>query len=57
MPCYEFKCVTCRSVKTVECPMGKIVPPGCNVCKHEMVQVFSVPGTSFKGSGWARKEK
>ena len=56
MPNYEYSCKECgtygsvyRTYKEDDSGMQ------CPKCKIDMVRVFTVPGISFKGDGWAGK--
>ena len=58
MPNYEYSCKECgtygsvyRTYKEADGGMN------CPKCKIDMVRVFSAPGISFKGDGWAGKTK
>ena len=58
MPTYEYSCKefgnygsVYRSYKEDDGGMN------CPKCKIDMVRVFSAPGISFKGDGWAGKSK
>ncbi len=58
MPTYEYSCKECgtygsvyRTYKEDDSGMN------CPRCKVEMIRVFTAPGISFKGNGWAGKTK
>lgn len=58
MPNYEYSCKECgtygsvyRSYKEDDGGMN------CPKCKTAMARVYSAPGISFKGDGWAGKSK
>ena len=51
MPVYEFKCQLCDRVIEVKRAFGDTEPEWCQ-CGGTMNKIFSVPGISFKGSGF-----
>ena len=57
MPAYEFKCVDCFGTLTVMAGFTEDPKPKCPNCGGEMNKVFSSPPVTFKGSGWASKDK
>lgn len=52
MPSYEYECISCNIRYETIAPIGKNVAPLC--CGLSMRQVYSVPGVSFKGTGWGK---
>jgi putative FmdB family regulatory protein len=50
MPTYEYECISCNIRYESIQPIGENVAPLC--CGTAMRQVYSVPGISFKGTGW-----
>jgi putative FmdB family regulatory protein len=59
MPLYDYKCKTCdlkmRVIRGITEPERT---PLCTNCVKDLVRVYdSVPAVTFKGSGWASKEK
>ena len=57
MPAYEFKCVDCFGLLTVMAGFKEELKPKCPNCGGAMNKVFSSPPVTFKGSGWASKDK
>lgn len=57
MPAYQFKCVECHGTLTVMATFIEDPKPKCPNCAGEMNKVFSSPPVTFKGSGWASKDK
>ena len=53
MPTYEYKCLTCSIEYSVERSIHEENTPIC--CSTSMVQVYSAPGLSFKGTGWGHQ--
>ena len=59
MPIYDYKCKTCDLKMSV---IRKIDEPErtplCANCVKDLVRVYdSPPAVTFKGNGWAAKEK
>jgi putative FmdB family regulatory protein len=58
MPIYDYKCNTCELNMSV---IRKIDEPErtplCVNCVKDLVRVYDSPGVTFKGTGWAAKEK
>lgn len=52
MAMYQYECISCNINYDVSQPIGENVPPVC--CGLVMRQVYSVPGVSFKGTGWGK---
>jgi putative FmdB family regulatory protein len=53
MPQYDYKCEGCNSVQTIERSIhAESSSPMCVTCNKTMVQVYSVPGLKFNGSGF-----
>jgi hypothetical protein len=57
MPAYEFKCVDCFGLLTIMAGFKEEPKPKCPNCGGAMNKVFSSPPVTFKGSGWASKDK
>lgn len=56
MPMYEFKCEYCDSRREVTAHYDEeIIAPIC--CNQGMARYWSVPGISFKGSGFYTNDK
>lgn len=55
MPTYEYECISCNIRYETTAPIGENVAPLC--CGVVMRQVYSVPGVSFKGTGWGKDAK
>jgi putative FmdB family regulatory protein len=58
MPTYEYSCKECGTYGSVhrtykEDDNGM----NCPRCKTAMARIFTTPGISFKGDGWAGKTK
>jgi putative FmdB family regulatory protein len=58
MPNYEYSCKECGTYGSVyrtykEDDSGL----DCPKCKTAMARIFTAPGISFKGNGWAGKTK
>ena len=57
MPAYQFKCQDCHGLLTVIANFTEDPQPQCANCGGQMLKVFASPPVTFKGSGWASKEK
>ncbi len=57
MPAYQFKCQDCHGLLTVMASFTEDPKPECANCGGQMLKVFASPPVTFKGSGWASKEK
>lgn len=56
MPSYEYKCPTCQQHQTISHSFSDTKKHKCENCKVPLIKVYSAPGLSFKGGGWAHKE-
>ena len=52
-PMYEYKCISCNISYEVERSVHEENTPYC--CNAMMVQIYSAPGLSFKGTGWGHQ--
>ncbi len=57
MPTYDFKCSTCEQRQIIHAGIKEEVKAICTNCETPMLKVFAAPPVTFKGSGWASKEK
>ena len=57
MPSYDFKCPKCEMVRVVVRSIHDDKDVHCVLCQVVMVQLVSVPNLTFRGSGWAGKDK
>ena len=57
MPTYEFKCQDCHGTRSIFAKFDEEPKPVCPNCSGQMLKVFASPPVTFKGSGWASKEK
>lgn len=58
MATYEYQCQPCAIKRTEQHPIEKAHPnPKCPNCKAVMSRVYNSPALSFKGTGWAHKER
>jgi putative FmdB family regulatory protein len=58
MPTYDYACKTCQAeVSFMVSINDNIEPPICVECKAEMIRSYGLRGVTFKGNGWASKEK
>lgn len=60
MPTYDYKCPTCDARQSETFTIDVTLPaPTCPNpdCDTKMVRVYTVPGVTFKGNGWAHKDK
>ena len=57
MPTYEFKCERCEERQTIHAGIREEVKPLCTTCEKPLKRIFASPPVTFKGSGWASKEK
>jgi putative FmdB family regulatory protein len=58
MPYYEYKCKTCdlKMLLTRTLSEPERIPI-CVNCVKDLVRVYDAPAVTFKGTGWAAKEK
>lgn len=55
---YDYKCDACATKATIIQPIhAGLVNPKCPSCKKLMARDYTAPGVTFKGDGWAHKEK
>lgn len=52
---YEYECEQCSKTIDVEVVSKHYKCPFCG--KGKMLRKFSAPAVTFKGDGWAKKEK
>jgi putative FmdB family regulatory protein len=57
MPTYEFRCSRCEERQFITASFRQDLEPKCTKCEIPMHKVFGSPPVTFKGSGWASKEK
>lgn len=58
MPTYNYKCQTCSLTMSIIRRMKEEeMMPVCVNCAKNMVRDYKAPPITFKGSGWAGKEK
>jgi putative FmdB family regulatory protein len=57
MPAYEYQCKCGDTTTVVRSITAEENKPICVKCALEMIRVFDKPAVTFKGDGWAGKEK
>ena len=57
MPSYDFKCPKCGQILEVVRSIFDDSAVVCEACKAPMAQLVSVPNLTFRGNGWAGKDK
>jgi putative FmdB family regulatory protein len=58
MPIYDYKCNTCDLKMSVIRKIDeKERTPLCANCVKDLVRVYDTPAVTFKGTGWASKDK
>jgi putative FmdB family regulatory protein len=58
MPTYDYACKPCSTAATIISTINsKLAQPKCPLCKQPMTRTYQAPGVTFKGDGWAHKEK
>jgi putative FmdB family regulatory protein len=58
MPIYDYKCNTCDLKMSVIRKIDEAErTPLCANCVKDLVRVYDAPGVTFKGTGWAAKDK
>lgn len=58
MPTYDFYCKSCdANTKIVSTMKGLKEGYTCAHCNTKLVRIFSAPGVSFKGEGFASNDK
>lgn len=57
MPTYEFKCDNCEERQIIHAGIREEVKPRCTSCDKLLKRIFTPPPITFKGSGWASKDK
>jgi putative FmdB family regulatory protein len=57
MPGYEYQCKCGDTTTVVRSITAEENKPICAKCALEMTRVFDKPAVTFKGDGWAGKEK
>lgn len=58
MPTYDFHCRGCGNVVVLSVPFAQFDDDQfCDMCSGLLRRVISVPGVSFKGTGWGKDGK
>jgi putative FmdB family regulatory protein len=57
MPTYEYICKKCDLVIEKSVPMDSSVEVRCPEDNTKMKRIFSVPAVSYRGEGWAKKDR
>lgn len=58
MPTYDYACKTCENRVSIMLSIKENPKaPVCIECKAEMPREYGVQAVTFKGTGWASKEK
>lgn len=58
MPTYSYECGTCGATQTETFAIDvTLPPPTCEQCNKPMQRRYETPAVTFKGTGWAHKDK
>lgn len=58
MPTFSYKCLTCSlKITVIRSIKDKESFPVCVNCATETIRDYETPAVTFKGTGWAGKEK
>jgi putative FmdB family regulatory protein len=58
MPTYEYRCGKCGEIVAVLSPMNEPKKPlRHNLDGGVLERIFTAPAVTFKGSGWAKKDR
>jgi len=52
MAAYDYKCMLCDLVATVNHAVNQTPLVECQLCGEKMRKLFSPPTITFKGTGW-----
>jgi len=54
MATYDYKCLLCDLVATINHAVDKTPLVECQLCGEKMSKLFTAPTVKFKGSGWGK---
>lgn len=58
MPTYDYECINCSIGRELVMGIDEEHPEMfCYNCGYRMMRLYTSPAVSFKGDGWAGKEK
>lgn len=57
MPTYDFKCLECHGVISIQAKVTEDPRPLCSNCGGPMRRLFTAPAVTFNGSGFYTTDK